>query len=136
MNRRRHAPAAAPAATPEPTQTGVAAAAPVPALAGWALMLELGMTMTALTLRLLQAQHAALAGMAPPAAVALAPAGARLTIGEIFGHVAAAGFHEISEIEWEDDHYEVEARNAAGQAVELRVDGHSGAIEEVPLDDD
>lgn len=98
-------------------------------LAGWGQMLELGIAMTALSLQMLQAQRAAL-GLATP----LAPTGARLTIGDIYQRMTAAGYREIHEIEWEDDHYEVEARDADGNAVELQVNGDSGAIERIELD--
>ena len=79
---------------------------------------------------LLQAQHAMQSG-----ALALAPPGARLTIRDVHDRVAAAGYREISEIEWEDGHYEVEARDAGGQAVELQVSGDTGAIEGVQPQD-
>lgn len=102
---------------------------------GWHLTLELGMTMTTLALELLQAQQRALQGVASAQAAPLAPAGARLTIGDIYQRVAAAGYSAISEIEWEDDYYEVEARNSQGQAVELRVHGRTGQIEDVKRDD-
>lgn len=117
----------------DPPDTGDADANPQAlsslSLAGWGWMLELGIAMTALSLQLLQAQRAAL-GLAAP----LAPAGASLTIGDIYQRVMAAGYREIREIEWEDEHYEVEAHDADGNAVELLVNGHSGAIESVQLD--
>lgn len=98
-------------------------------LLGYQWALALGMGVTALTLKLLRAQLAAVRG------TPMAPAGARLTIGEIYDRMEAAGYHEISEIEWEDGRYEVEARDAQGRAVELQVDGASGAIERIEVQD-
>lgn len=98
---------------------------PLPALLGYQWMLQAGMAMTTLTLALLKAQHLALGAASP-----LAPQGARLTIRDIHDHVAAAGYREISEIEWEDGYYEVEALAPDGQPVELKVNSDSGAIED------
>jgi hypothetical protein len=102
----------------------------LPAPANWGWMLELGISTTRFALALLQAQRTALQGVDP-----LAPAGAQLTIGDVYQLVAAAGYRAISEIEWEDDHYEVEAQDSDGREVELRVDGHSGAIDTLQPDD-
>ncbi|HMN21148.1 MAG TPA: PepSY domain-containing protein [Ottowia sp.] len=102
---------------------------------GYRWALELGTQMTALTLELLRAQQAALDHLASDPRQPLAPPGARLTIRDIHDRVAAAGFREISEIEWEDGCYEVEARDARGQAFELRVNGSNGAIEDIEAQD-
>lgn len=106
-----------------------------PTLAGYRWALEFGTGMAAWTLELLRAQRAALVGTLGAPARPMAPAGARLTIRDVYDCVEAAGYHEISEIEWEDGRYEVEARDADGHAVELRVDGESGAIERTPAGD-
>ncbi|GAA4000029.1 hypothetical protein GCM10022279_24640 [Comamonas faecalis] len=124
-----------PAAAAEPVAAHTPLAMPMlaPALAGYRWALALGTGMTALTLELLRAQQAALG--AASAATPMAPAGARLTVREIYDRMAAAGYREISEIEWDDGCYEVEARDAQGRAVELRVNGDTGAIEREQLDD-
>lgn len=111
------------------TPTGPATDLPLSPLLGYQWALALGVGMTALTLELLRAQLAAVRG------TPMAPAGARLTIREIYDRMEAAGYHEISEIEWEDGHYEVEARDARGRAVELQVDGTSGAIQRIETQD-
>lgn len=103
---------------------------PLSPLLGYRWMLTLGVSLTALTLALLRGQLDAVRG------TTMAPAGARLTIREVYDRMEAAGYHEISEIEWEDGCYEVEARNAQGQVVELRVDGGSGAIARIEVQED
>jgi len=51
-----------------------------------------------------------------------------LAIPAIYDKVTAAGYHNISEIEREDDGYEVKGRNADGERVKLLVDPQSGEI--------
>lgn len=59
---------------------------------------------------------------------AIAPQGPKLTIGQVYELMDAAGWREIREIEWSDDRYEVKARDAQGAQVKLDVDGHTGAV--------
>lgn len=82
----------------------------------------------AMGLGLAQAQTAAPAA-AQPQAGPMAPAGAQLTIRDIYDRMEAAGYREIREIEWDDGRYEVKARNAQGERVKLEVNGRSGEVE-------
>ena len=63
------------------------------------------------------------------AGATMAPAGAELTIRDIYDRVEAAGYREIRKIEWEHGRYEVKARDAQDQRVKLYVDGSSGEVE-------
>lgn len=51
-----------------------------------------------------------------------------LAIPAIYDKVTAAGYLDISEIERDDDGYEVKGRNADGERVKLLVDPQSGEI--------
>lgn len=51
-----------------------------------------------------------------------------LKIPAIYNKVTAAGYSDINEIEREDNGYEIEARNAKGEKVELYVDPLNGEI--------
>ncbi|MCW8828920.1 MAG: PepSY domain-containing protein [Gammaproteobacteria bacterium] len=51
-----------------------------------------------------------------------------LAIPAIYDKVTAAGYSDISEIEREDDGYEVKGRNAEGERVKLYVDPRSGEV--------
>lgn len=86
----------------------------------------------ALGLGLAQAQTVTPAA-APAAEVGttMAPAGAQLTIRDIYDRAEAAGYREIREIEWDDGRYEVKARNAQGERVKLYMNGRSGEVEHV-----
>lgn len=81
----------------------------------------------ALTWSVAQAQAPASAPQAPAAVTA--PATQPLTIRDIYGHVEAAGYRDIREIEWDRGRYEVKASNAQGQRVKLYVNASTGAIE-------
>lgn len=83
---------------------------------------------TALGLGIAQAQTASPSAVAAPAAT-MAPAGAELTIRDIYDRMEAAGYREIREIEWDDGRYEVKARNAQGERVKLYVNARSGEVE-------
>lgn len=80
---------------------------------------------SALALGLAQAQG----GAPAQPAQASAPAGAPLTIRDIYDRMEAAGYREMREIEWDDGRYEVKARNAQGERVKLYVNAHTGAVE-------
>ncbi|HMN21381.1 MAG TPA: PepSY domain-containing protein [Ottowia sp.] len=60
---------------------------------------------------------------------AMAPAGAQLTIRDIYDRIEAAGYREIREIEWDDGRYEVKALSAQGERVKLHVNGRTGEVE-------
>lgn len=76
----------------------------------------------------LEFARTAAAAVDPDSTAAMAPTGARLTIGDIYERMKAAGYRGITEIEWEDGYYEVEARDAHDREVELHVDGSTGAV--------
>ncbi|MCW9014574.1 MAG: PepSY domain-containing protein [Gammaproteobacteria bacterium] len=59
-----------------------------------------------------------------------------LKIPAIYNRVIAAGYGDINEIEREDRGYEVEARNANGDRVELYVDAVTGEILKSRVKDD
>lgn len=67
----------------------------------------------------------------PAPASGMAPAGAELTIRDIYDRLEAAGYRQIREIEWDDGRYEARARNAQGERVKLHVNGRSGEVEHV-----
>lgn len=84
---------------------------------------------TAIGLGIAQAQTATTPGAAAAPAAAMAPAGAQLTIRDIYDRMEAAGYREIREIEWDDGRYEVRASNAQGERVKLHVNARSGEVE-------
>jgi len=61
---------------------------------------------------------------------------ARLSIGEIAARVEAQGYRDIEEIEREGSSYEVCAKDASGNEVELTVNAATGRVEKVePCED-
>ena len=88
----------------------------------------LALLATAIALTWGVAQAQAPAAPQAPAAVS-APAAPQLTVRDIYDRVAAAGYRDIREIEWDDGRYEVKASNAQGQRVKLYVNAATGAIE-------
>lgn len=63
-----------------------------------------------------------------------APAGQWLTIPAIYEKVATAGYTAITEIEREDNGYDVEATSPDGERVDLRVDPVTGAVLDSRID--
>ena len=59
----------------------------------------------------------------------------RLSMGQVIAKVEHAGYRHIQEIELDDGVYEVEARNAQGQRVELDVHPRTGKVLRTELDD-
>lgn len=57
-----------------------------------------------------------------------APAQSRLNIKQIYDKVEAAGYTNITEIDLDDNVYEVKARNQENQRVELKLDPKTGEI--------
>lgn len=88
----------------------------------------LALLATAIALTWGAAQAQAPAASQAPAAVS-APAAPQLTVRDIYDRVAAAGYRDIREVEWDDGRYEVKASNAQGQRVKLYVNAATGAIE-------
>lgn len=76
--------------------------------------------------------HAQSAGTLQPTAAAPAPL---LTIGDIYDHVVQAGYQDVRQIEFDDGRYEVDARDAQGQRVELHLNAKTGKIEHSHFDD-
>ena len=64
-----------------------------------------------------------------------APADQWLTIPAIHEQVATAGYTNITEIEREDNGYDVEATGPNGKRVDLRVDPVTGEVLDVRSDD-
>jgi hypothetical protein len=62
------------------------------------------------------------------AQVQTAPAQSRLNIKQIYDKVEAAGYTNITEIDLDDNVYEVKARNQENQRVELKLDPKTGEI--------
>ncbi len=60
--------------------------------------------------------------------VQTAPAQSRLNIKQIYDKVEAAGYTNITEIDLDDNVYEVKARNQENQRVELKLDPKTGEI--------
>lgn len=76
--------------------------------------------------------HAQSAGAPQPAAAAPAPL---LNIGDIYDRVVQAGYQDVRQIEFDDGRYEVDARDAQGQRVELHMNAKTGEIERSKFDD-
>ncbi|MBS7348854.1 MAG: PepSY domain-containing protein [Comamonas sp.] len=57
-----------------------------------------------------------------------------LSMGKVIAKLEQAGFSHITEVELDDGHYEVEARNRQGQRVELEVHAATGKIMRTELD--
>jgi uncharacterized membrane protein YkoI len=74
------------------------------------------------------AVHAQTPVQTPAQPAATAPANATLTVRQIYDTLTAAGYRNITEIEFEHGRYDVKADNAQGQRVKLRVDAQSGAV--------
>jgi hypothetical protein len=75
------------------------------------------------------AQSAAPAPVPPVAPVAPATVAAPLGFQQLVDRVTALGYSDVREIERKSDKlYEVKARNAQGQRVELYVDARSGEV--------
>ncbi len=64
-----------------------------------------------------------------------APTDQWLTIPAIYEKVAAAGYTAITEIEREDNSYDVEATSPGGERVDLRVDPVTGEVINSRTDD-
>ncbi len=62
-----------------------------------------------------------------PDGSATAPVG-MLSAAEIRAALEAAGYTQIRDLEYDDGHWEAEARNAQGRRVELRIDPRTGAV--------
>lgn len=62
--------------------------------------------------------------------------GQPLPISEVVKKVTMLGFTDIRKIEFSrsDDEYEIKARNAKGQKVEIEMNAHTGEIKEVERD--
>jgi len=56
------------------------------------------------------------------------PGGPALSMRQVLQRLADQGYTDVREIERKRNRYEVEARNRAGQRVELEVDGAAGEI--------
>ncbi|MCU6453362.1 PepSY domain-containing protein [Sphingomonas sp. A2-49] len=64
------------------------------------------------------------------------PSAPKLSIEAIIARVKAQGFTDIEEIEREAEAWEVCAKDAKGQKVELKVNASTGTVESVELEDD
>ena len=51
-----------------------------------------------------------------------------LTIRDVYDKLAAQGYREFREIEWENGRYEVKAKSSDGRPVKVYVDGRSGMV--------
>lgn len=51
-----------------------------------------------------------------------------LTIRDVYDRLAAQGYRDFREIEWEHGRYEVKAQSAQGRPVKVYVDGRSGMV--------
>jgi len=58
----------------------------------------------------------------------------RLSIGEIYQQLTAAGYTRIEEIDYDDGEYEVDAIDSQGREVELDIDARTGRIVDVDYD--
>lgn len=58
-----------------------------------------------------------------------------LTAADIAARLEAAGYTNVRDVEFDDGRYEAEATNAAGQNVDLKVDGRDGSVVHEDIDD-
>lgn len=73
---------------------------------------------------------------ARPAGKAVASSStSKLSIEAVIARVKAKGFTDIEEVELEDAHWEVGAKDAKGKEVEIEVDPSTGALEVEPKDE-
>ena len=63
-----------------------------------------------------------------PTIAASGEASQRMSTGAIIAKLERAGYSHITEVELDDGHYEVEARNKQGQRVELDVHAFTGKV--------
>lgn len=59
----------------------------------------------------------------------------KLSIEAVIARVKAEGFTDIEEVELEDAHWEVGAKDAKGKEVEIEVDPSTGALKVEPKDE-
>ena len=79
-----------------------------------------------------QSPAPAAATAAPQASATAAP---KLNIAQVYERVIQAGYQDVRSIDMDDGRYEVDARDAQGQLVELYVNASTGEIEHSKLDD-
>lgn len=72
----------------------------------------------------------------PATKTADSPSAPKLSIEAIIARVKAQGFTDIEEIEREAEGWEVCAKDAKGQKVEIKVNASTGAVESVELEED